>query len=318
MPEDVLYSVLGEVHPSEMQWVQPHEHLLVMLNEARGDIISELPGTVEYVRRQTLPMLKDLRKRGVNGFVDPLPMGYGRDSDFVAYAQSMSRATGMHIFLTTGLYLPSRWPAWAREMDASQLADVFSRDLEDGIGDTGVRPSIIKAGIGLDFGADHERMLSAVAMAHKRTGAALHIHSTGCRRETIDFLTSQGVDLSRVYLAHVDSRTSKEEYSWLAEQGVRFITTNWEFPYHIDPEENRQLLRFLIDKGHLDKILISIDFSYQITRYLTSINNWNNPERTSYSYLHTGVLPKLRAAGVTETQLEVMMHDNPVEMLHWK
>jgi predicted metal-dependent phosphotriesterase family hydrolase len=113
--------------------------------------------------------------------------------------------------------------------------------------------------------------------------------------------------------------TSEEELLWLAERGIRFVTTNWDFPYHIDQEEARRLVNVLIDKGHLNKILISIDFSLTIeSRWAVGIWTWDNPDRTSYSYLHTGVIPKLRAAGLTDTHIERIMHDNPLEMLKRK
>ena len=129
-------------------------------------------------------------------------------------------------------------------------------------------------------------------------------------------LTQQGVDSSRIYLAHVDMNTSKEEFLWLADRGVRLVTTNWDFPYHMDQDEAYGLLKLLISKGHLDKILVSIDFAFGISsRWKVTIDTWDNPERESYGYLLTHVLPKLRAAGLTEPQLETIMHDNPIQML---
>ncbi|MDQ1327023.1 MAG: hypothetical protein QG641_303, partial [Candidatus Poribacteria bacterium] len=75
----------------------------------------------------------------------------------------------------------------------------------------------------------------------------------------------------------------------------------------------------LIEKGYLDQILISIDFALAIeSRWSVGIWTWDNPDRTSYAYLHTGVLPKLRSAGFTDAQIEKIMHDNPLEMLRRK
>ena len=61
------------------------------------------------------------------------------------------------------------------------------------------------------------------------------------------------------------------------------------------------------------------DFALAIeSRWSVGIWTWDNPDRTSYAYLHTGVLPKLRVAGFTDAQIEKIMHDNPIEMLRRK
>ena len=319
MANDVLYSVLGEVDVSEMRWIHPHEHLLISMEEWRGETIAKYPGNVEYARRQIVKMLKELRQYGVNGLIDPTPMGIGRDEAYVEFAKSVSSASGVHVFLATGLYVPSNWPQWARDWKADRIGSFFARELEDGIGDTGVRPCVIKAAVGGEFTANEEKMLTAGAIAQRRTGASMHIHTTGCRREIVDLLTGLDVDPTRIYLAHIDMNISEAELLWLAQRGVRFVTTNWDFPYHIDQEEARRLLKVLIAKGHLNQILISLDFSLAIeSRWAVGIWTWDNPDRTSYSYLHTGVIPKLRAAGLTDTQMERIMHDNPLEMLSRK
>lgn len=177
-------------------------------------------------------------------------------------------------------------------------------------------PACALASYGGEFTEREEKMLTACAIAQRRTGSSIHVHATGCRREIVDFLTGLDVDPARIYLAHVDMNTSEEEFLWLAERRVRLVTTNWDFPYHMDQEEARRLLKVLIEKGHLDKILISIDFALAIqSRWAVGIWTWDNPDRTSYAYLHTGVLAKLRASGFTDEQIETIMRDNPIEML---
>ena len=229
MMKDILYSVLGEVDVSEMRWLHPHEHLLISMEECRGETIAKYPGNVEYARRQIVKMLKELRQYGVTGLIDPTPMGIGRDEAYVEFAKSVSRASGVQIFLATGLYVPSHWPQWAFDWTTARIGSLFTKELEDGIGDTGVCACIIKAAVGQEFTAHEEKMLTAGAIAQRRTGCAIHIHTTGCRGEIVDLLTALGVDPTRIYLAHIDMNTSEEELLWLAERGIRFVTTNWDF-----------------------------------------------------------------------------------------
>ena len=309
-------SVLGEVDACEMRWIHPHEHLLVCMKEHCGESIARYPGNTEYARRQLVAMLKKLRDYGVTGLVDTTPMGIGRDKDYVRFAQDVSASSGVDIFLATGLYGRANWPQWANEWGAEKIGELLTEELQNGIADTGVRPCVIKAAVDKELGPPERKALAACAIAHRNTGASLHIHSTGCRRETVDLLCGLDVDPSRVYLAHVDMNTSEEDFLWLAERGVRFVTTNWDFPYHMNQDEAYRLTRVLIERGHLRQILISIDFALTIeSRWCVGIWTWDNADRTSYAYLHTGVLPKLRAAGITDAHIATIMHDNPLEML---
>jgi phosphotriesterase-related protein len=313
---DLIPSATGDVAADELRWLYPHEHLLISWGEYRGETISSYPGNTEFARRQIAPMLTELKALGVDALIDATPMGIGRDEAYVHFARGLSAASGVRVFLSTGLYATAHWPPWAREWSAMQIADQFTRDLETGIGDTGVRACLLKAAIGTEITAEDEKALTACAIAHGRTGAAVQVHAIGCRKELVGLLSEQGVDPSRIYIAHVDMNTSEEEFVWLAERGVRLVTTNWEFPHHMDQDEARRLLKLLIAAGHLDKILVSIDFCLSIeTRWCVGFSTWDNPDRTSYAYLHTGVLPKLRAAGFSEAHLETIMRDNPLEML---
>jgi len=167
MAVNVLNSVLGEVDVSEMCWIHPHEHLLISMGEYNGETIAKYTGNMEYARRQIINMLKELRQYGVNGLIDPTPIGIGRDKAYVEFAKSVSHASGIHIFLATGLYVPSNWPQWAKEWSAEQIGDLFTKELEHGIGDTGVRPCFIKAAVGSEFAANEEKSLTACAIAQR-------------------------------------------------------------------------------------------------------------------------------------------------------
>ncbi|MHB0855977.1 MAG: phosphotriesterase family protein [Anaerolineae bacterium] len=314
--DDVLQSVLGPVPASTMHWIHPHEHLVCAMNEWNNIPIDAYPGQLEYARRQLLPALTELKQYGVTGLVDPLPQGIGRDATYARLARSLSEESGLSIFLATGLYAPQFWPAWGRQARITELADLFTREMEEGIGDTGIRACFLKQAVGGAFTTENEKALTAAAIAQRRTGVSVHVHATGCRREIVELLTGLDVPASRIYIAHADMNTSQEEFLWLAAQGVRLVMTNWDFSHHMDQDEARRLLRLLIDEGYIDNVLVSIDFYYNILdRWFVGIGTWSSPDRTSYAYLHTAVLPKLQASGVTESQIDHIMGANPIQML---
>jgi len=312
---DTLESVLGPISADELRWVHAHEHLCADFAQREGRRLDAFPGNLEYVRRALKRMLGELPQYGVNGLVDPMPLGVGRDEVYVRLAQEVSQTSGVSIFLATGIYLPGHWPEWVTAATAEELASHFVREAEEGIEGTGVKPALIKVAA-KSLGPDEEKALTAAALAHRRTGQHHHCHVTNNRRPIVELLTGLGIPGRCIYLAHADMNTSEEEWLWLVEQGVGLVMTNWDYPYHMDQAEALRLTRLLLTRGYQDRLLIGLDFGMEIIdRSRTAIWTWDNPDRTSYSYLHTGVLPKLRAAGVTEEDLEWMMHRNPVEML---
>ncbi len=314
--DGTIDTALGHVGAGELGWVYPHEHLLISMREFAGESIANYPGNTEYARREIIAMLREVRGYGVNGLADPTPMGIGRDDAYVWLARSVSEATGVHIFLSTGLYVSRNWPQWAIDETATQIGERFCAEFDRGIGETGARPTFLKAAVDGEVGPDEEKALAACAYAHRRTGAAVHVHAVCSRQAIFDVLTANGVDPSRIYMAHADMNTSESEFLWLAERGVRLVMTNWDFPYHMDQNEARRLVRVLIDAGHIDKILISIDFALTLeSRWTVGRFTWDNPDRTSYGYFHTGVLPKLRTSGISDAELDVIMHDNPIDMV---
>jgi phosphotriesterase-related protein len=77
-------------------------------------------------------------ERGVTTLVDLTP-GEWRDVPFVA---EVARQSGLQIIVATGLYWDP--PRYFGGRDADHMADVFVRDILEGITDTGIRAAIIK------------------------------------------------------------------------------------------------------------------------------------------------------------------------------
>ena len=123
---DLFPSVTGDVAAGELRWLYPHEHLLVSWNEFKGETV--YPGNTEYARRQITAMLIELKDLGVDALIDATPIGIGRDEAYVEFARGVSAASGVRVFLSTGLYVPAHWPPWAREWSATQLGDLFTRE----------------------------------------------------------------------------------------------------------------------------------------------------------------------------------------------
>ena len=197
---DTIPSVTGDVDVSELRWLYPHEHLLVSWNQWRGETLASYPGNSEYARRQITAMLIELKALGVDALNDATPMGIGLDEAYVQFARDVSSASGVRVFLSTGLYATGHWPPWAHEWSAEQTATSSPAICRPASATPGFALAT-RAAVGTEITANEA---SACAIAHR-------IPARPCRythrlpAEIVDLLTGQG---SRIYIAHVDMNTS--------------------------------------------------------------------------------------------------------------
>ena len=86
--------------------------------------------------------LKEIKNLGVNSIVDPCPMELGRDPEFAAEAADRS---GVRVVVATGLYNEALGiPPHFRSLPPDAIAEVYVRELTEGIGKTGIKAGIIK------------------------------------------------------------------------------------------------------------------------------------------------------------------------------
>src|SRR5205085_5015482 len=91
------------------------------------------------------------------------------------------------------------------------MAEMFVRDITEGIANTGVKAAILKCATdrpGVTPGV--ERVLRAVAQAHRRTGVPISTHTDARTRRGLEqqrIFAEEGVDLSRVIIGHSGDTT---------------------------------------------------------------------------------------------------------------
>ena len=103
------------------------------------------------------------------------------------------------------------------------VADLFIRDITQGIGNSGVKAAIIKCATdegGLTPGV--ERVLRACARTHRQTGVPIttHTHAPSFRgRDQQRVFEEEGVDLSRVIIGHCGDSTDLDYLKELMDRG---------------------------------------------------------------------------------------------------
>ena len=98
--------------------------------------------------------------------------------------RTLSERTGVHFVMGCGWYRGNYYLPEERidRRPASALADELIREITEGVGDTGIRPGVIgEIGSEKDWVSPaEERVLRAVARAHKATGLAIGaVHAVG-------------------------------------------------------------------------------------------------------------------------------------------
>ena len=306
-----VQTVLGPIDAADLGFTLPHEHTQIAL--------WQIPDRWDYwqLTRDEPLILEELaafREAGGRSVVDLTLPGVGRDPTWLT---GVARASGLHVVMGCGWYREAYYPPEAlidrRSVDA--LADELVAEATVGVGDTGVRPGIIGE-IGTDkpwLTAQEERVHRAAARAARRTGLAITTHAvlSPVGLDQLRIFEEEGADPTRVVIGHADSYPVLDHHLAIVERGasVEFDFLGMSFSPAERHGEGRivDLLRELLSRGHVERVLLSQDVCHdsQLSRY----------EGNGYTYLARTFLPRLREAGVSETEIETITVANPRRLL---
>ncbi|MFJ8000558.1 phosphotriesterase [Streptomyces sp. NPDC096310] len=302
-----LTTVAGPLPVSAVRGpVLAHEHLVLDLDRTgeraavlgtgrhRSDIVGELTAlSAEF----GLALVIELTCRGM-----------GRDPCALA---RIAEESGVAVVAATGWYYEPFHPQETEGASVAQLTEILVREIEDGIGASGVRPGVLG-----EIGSHGERpsvresrALLASAHAARATGLSLATHAQFGRGglAQLELLTGTGLPPHRISIGHQDLLDDPEVHRELAASGayVAFDTVG-KGRYQSDGTRLRLLLA-LLDAGHADRALLSCDISRH--SYLTAEGGHG------YGHLFRSFLPAARAAGVHDGLVDLMTRRNPLRFL---
>lgn len=321
-----INAVTGPISAEQLGRTMMHEHLVVATPGWESDTAH--PGPDD---RQLLAICVDrisaLKDQGIRSFVDPCPGDIGRNA---ALAAEVSVRTGMQIIAATGLFCETfggatYWKSkmWAAALTGNDLApymaEVFIKEITEGIGNTGVKAGIIK--VATDRGAitEYERMVfRAAAMASIATDTPITTHTQQGQlgREQQELLMSHGVPAHRIIIGH--SCGSPDFDYHMAVTGRGSYLGFDRFGYQVgdfgrpDDEKIDSLMK-VIRAGRGRQVVVSCDYvcayrgsGWPDSPLMSQITN-------SESILHfvQVIVPKLKALGITQAELDDLMMDNP-------
>ena len=310
-------TVRGPIATTDLGVTLMHEHVFVLSPE----IMANFPEGwgEDAAREQTaVDKLNALKAAGVDTIVDPTVIGLGRYIPRIARVAARTElqivvATGVYTYNDVPMYFHFSGPGTALN-GPEPMVEMFVRDITEGIADTGVRAGILKCATdepGLTPGV--ERVLRAVAQAHRATGVPITTHTHAHTRRGLEqqrIFAEEGVDLSRVIIGHSGDTTDLGYLEELIAAGSYLGMDRFGLDNILSFDERVDTVARLCERGHAAKLVLAHDASCYIdwlpeAALPVVLPNWH------YLHIHNDVLPALRERGVTEEQITTMLVDNP-------
>ncbi|TFC05232.1 phosphotriesterase family protein [Cryobacterium mannosilyticum] len=344
---EFVQTVLGPVDPASIEKILHHEHLTSLINGQwlsggrNSDPTSAAAAKSDYDDQAAwaVTALSGIKALGFNTVVDLSPysvVGRSAWGENLTILQDVSRRSDLHIIAGSSVYLEPYSPGWAVESTLVEMTERFTRDVTDGIGQTSIRAGILgEQATGLNEITPHEeKCLRAAARAHNATGVALVTHTTHgtMAMEQVTILQTEGADLSRVVIGHMDIQPDLDYILKVLDSGanIAFDTIGkqfWDFVLEPPPKTRPEgeftkrayyradssratRLSELVDRGYVDQILLSQD----LTGAEVYLNDKTHGD-WGYAYLGAVFVPMAQEMGVSSTDLDAMLRDNPLRLL---
>src|SRR3954454_11553430 len=165
------------VDTNQLGRVLMHEHVFVITPDVQQnhDEWDEGERVADAVEK-----LQALKDAGIDSIVDPTVIGLGR---YIPRIEKIAAQVDVNIVVATGVYTYDTVPFYFHFRGpglglAEPMVEMFVRDITQGIPGTSTRAAFLKCAID-HFGLtpDVERILRAVAQAHRQTGAPITVHT---------------------------------------------------------------------------------------------------------------------------------------------
>ncbi|MBR7192508.1 MULTISPECIES: phosphotriesterase [Gordonia] len=311
-----VHTATGPIDSADLGNVLVHEHVFVVGEEFRQnyqDDWDEDEKVAEAVRDLT-----ELKELGIDTILDPTVLGLGR---YIPRIQRIAEQIDLNIVVATGLYTYNDIPFQFHYAGPGMLFDVpeplvtlFTKDLTEGIADTGVRAAFLKCAIesqGLTPGV--ERVMRAVGQTSAQTGAPITVHTdphsqSGLVAQRV--LAEEGADLTKVVIGHSGDSVDLDYLMKLADAGSILGMDRFGLDLLLPFDERVNTVAELCKRGYADRMALAHDaacfidwFDHEAKKQ--ALPKWN------YRHISEEVLPSLRERGVSEADITTMLVDVP-------
>jgi phosphotriesterase-related protein len=314
-------TIRGPVDTASLGRTLMHEHVFVLSTEILENYGGEWWDEEERVA-DAIVKLKALAERGIKTIVDPTVIGLGRYIPRVKRVAeqvpeiNIIPATGLYTFDELPHYFHYRGPGTILE-GPEILADLFIKDIREEIPDTGVKAAFLKCAVeekGLTPGV--ERVARAVALTHRETGVPITVHTNAAHQTgtiALDLFESENVDLTKVVVGHSGDTNDQDYLRRLMDRGATIGMDRFGLDMFNPTQDRVNTIASLVEQGYADRMVLAHDASCYIDYFSgeqsqqllnAAAPNWN------FNHIPDDVLPALSKAGVSDSDIDVMLVDN--------
>jgi len=309
-----LMTVAGPVDAADIGVTLTHEHLFADVRPFAEQTEKPLPTDADAVVTVVLPYLRAIRRLGCRTLIDCTATTLGRDP---ALIRRLSKASDLHMLTVTGAYLAAGGrfiPPYVRDETEAQLAARWIGEWRHGIGDTGVRPGLIKLGVEGDPPGELERkVLRAAARTHLDSGLVIAVHTgpwgdvqpgrnARCAFAQLAVLEAAGVAASAWIWVHAQNEVEGRHHVEAARRG------GWvSFDGYRPGQEDAYLAMIgrMRETKLLDRVLVSQDAGWY------NAGQPGGGEFKPYAPIFTTLIPALQAHGFDAEAIHTLFVANP-------
>ena len=280
-----------------------HEHIILDLRHVRKDDSSYILDEKLAIKEVNLA-----KKLGINTMIDVTCNDMGRD---VLKLKKVSEETGINIICATGFYLKEYHTNFVKNAEIDEISNLLLKECAIGIDNTS-----IKAGIIGEIGCSKAMIYSSelkVLKAAGRTSKITNIPvSTHCDMgllalEQINILQNEGTNPDKIIIGHTDLVDDSLYHQNIVKTGANIAFDTIGKRAYLSDEKRADNLVKLIEKGFLDKILVSQDVSKKT--YLVSNGSYG------YTKVMGDFIKLLYERGVKKEEIDIILVKNPQRIL---
>ncbi|TPW27193.1 phosphotriesterase [Martelella alba] len=266
---EFIRTLNGDIAPEELGVTYAHDHLFCippLWQEKKIDdfMIDDVEASIKDVELFVA--------EGGQAVYDATAIDYGRKP---AQLKEISDRTGIKIIATAGFNKAVMWPGqmegtggtfqqWIDSHSRAEIRDHVVAELTVGMDGTDLKGGVAKFGTGYNtISAAEDKVTRAVLDAHKETGCPLHSHTElgTLILEQLAILKEEGVDPTRLTMAHVDRNPDHWVHLKAAETGL-FMCFDGISRIKYHPESILiDCILNLVRHGHEDQIVVGGDIA---------------------------------------------------------
>lgn len=312
-----VMTVTGPVSSDELGVTLMHEHFAFGFPGWYADD-SLAPYDRQSVEAECLTVLEDLKGLGIKTVVDATPLDVGGRDPYLM--KSLSEKSGVNIIAVTGMYTecggaPGYWK-WQAEMGGrnieEDLYELFTREIATGIGKSGVRAGLLKVATSDPVITEYEKTaIRAAVRVSKEQGVSIitHVEGTTVGPAQQELLLDLGAEPKGIMIGHQNNSADISYHLSQLQKPGFYLAFDRTASIPMEPQETEEIIISLIKQGYADRLILSHD-----STIVWLGRPWKRPASWADwtpRYLHTKLVPKMKAAGVTDGQIKTIFVDNP-------